>query len=1073
MMLPTADPPVLIGEVHTMSRSFLTSAALLIAALTPVRGQAPVGSIIGVVYDTSGGIVKDARVRVTDKQRASQRDLLTDGVGSFAAPSLFAGVYEVRVEAAGFRTAIRNAIVELGKTTTVDITLEVGATKDVISIEGASAQIEYDSHSIDGVVNRQQIDDLPLNGRSFLQLAFLEPGVAASATPLGQYNRQFDVSVLGGMSDTTRITIDGENVSDPVNGGTAQNLSQEVVQEFQISSVNFDLSTGIAAGGAINIVTRGGTNNFHGTGFFYFRDHNMAAYPALRRDPLNPDPFFARRQAGFTFGGPIRKDSLFFFTSYEHTNQHGVFSANPVEPAFKSFAVVYGAPYHGNQFDTRLDYRVSAKHNAFLRYSHDGNDSLGQHADNSLPSNWTENTNYSDSGTFSVVSAFTTHLVNEFRFGETYWKNNNTPPSANACPGCLGLGGPQVMVIGSGLEFGNTTNSPQSRNIRRYIFSDNTTWQKGAHRIKFGGEWEYEFGVGTYGYLEPGYIILYSPTQVAGYNSIVPASLQIPLRTSFSSLADVLSLPLYELITAVGETGQPPQFQRGKADHNNRTHLYIQDTWKLSQRLSVNFGLAHSYESNLINYDLTKPSFLAPIFGQGGLAAPPHQGKNFSPAFGFNWAPTKNNKTVIRGGFGIYYDTIDITDRLIERGYLGPLGTGRPIVTGSVFPNPIGPGTIQFTTGPTRFTGALAEQLLPQLRAGLAQQLMINPNNTDLTIRNINIFKTTNGVNGDLIKNNFRVPYSEHFSIGAQHQISNNFVISADFVFRHFLHNELFGVDVERFQSLTPVLPVCSAANATNPVAQCANGPITALLSEGHGTYKGLMMKADKRFARRFQLLLSYALQSNKQISESQYDGGATSGGIYNLNNYDASYGNVSPRHILNVSGSITLRYGFNVSFISSFQSRQPFQPFIPGVDLTGSGINGFALPGSGYYDFNFGKGKSDLVTLVNQYNSSYAGKSGPIPGQVFPKITLPADYDFGRNFNSQDLRISKTVGFATERLKLKVFGEVFNLFNYANLNAYSNNLAGSGFGQPAERTRQIFGTGGPRAFQFGARLSF
>jgi len=359
------------------------------------------------------------------------------------------------------------------------------------------------------------------------------------------------------------------------------------------------------------------------------------------------------------------------------------------------------------------------------------------------------------------------------------------------------------------------------------------------------------------------------------------------------------------------------------------------------------------------------------------------------------------------------------------------------------------------------------------LRAGLAQQLMINPNNSDLSIRNLNVFKTTNGVNGDLIKNNFRVPYAEHFSIGAQHQFSNEFVLSADLVFRHFVHNELFGVDLERFQSLNPILPVCSAANATNPFAQCANGPITGLLSEGHGFYKGLLVKADKRFARRYQVLASYALQSNRQLSESQYDGGATSGGIYNLNNFEASYGNVSPRHILNVSGTVSLPLGFTVSFISSFQSRQPFQPFIPGVDLTGSGINGFALPGSGYYDFNFGKGKSDLATLVNQYNSTYAGKTGPIPGQVFPKITLPANYELGRSFNSQDLRISKAFSLHTERVKLKLFGEVFNLLNYANLNAYSNNLTGSGFGQPAERTRQIFGTGGPRAFQFGGRLNF
>lgn len=1054
----------------------MTKYSVLALALVALSGfaQAPVGTLRGVITDSSGGIVKSAHVTITDKQRSSQRDLLTDAVGAFAAPALSAGEYEVKVEAPGFRTALRLATVEIGVTTTANITLELGPTRDVVNIEATSAQVDYDSHTIDGVVHRQQIEDLPLNGRSFLQLAFLEPGVAASATPLGQYNRQFDVSVLGGAADTTRITVDGEIVNDPINGGTAQNLSQEVVQEFQISSVNFDLSTGIAAGGAVNIVTRGGTNQYHGTGFFYFRDHNMAAYPALQRDPLNPDPFFARRQTGFTFGGPIIKDKLFFFTAYEHANQQGVFSFNPSDPAFKGFAGTFGAPYHANQFDTRIDYRLNQKHNAFIRYSHDGNDSFGQHADNSLPSNWAENTNYSDSGTFSLISAFTNNLVNEFRFGETFWNNQNHPPAADECPGCLGVGGPQVMVIGAGLEFGNTTNSPQSRLVRRYIFSDNATWQHGAHRIKFGGEWEYLYGVGTYAYLEPGYLILYSPSQVAGYNSLVPASLQIPVKSSYNSLADILSLPLYELVTAVGETGQPPQFQRGNADHNNRTHLYLQDTWKISPRLTVNFGLAHSFESNLINYDLSKPAFLTPIVGANGLTPPQHQKKNFSPAIGFNWSPLPDNKTVIRGGFGIYYDTIDITERLIERGFLGPLGTGRPIVTGSIFPNPIGPGTIQFTSAPTRFTGGLAEQLLPTLRGLLAQELNQNPANTDLTVRNINVFKTTNGTNGDLISNHFRVPYSEHFSIGAQHQLSNDFVVSADFVYRHFVHNQIYGIDLERYQSLAPVLPRCNAANAISPVAQCANGPITGLLSDGRGTYKGLLVKADKRFSKRYQLLASYALQSNQQMSDTQYDGGATSEGIYNLNNYDASYGNISPRHILNVSGTVNLPWGLQASFISSFQSRAPFQPFIPGIDLTGSGINGFALPGSGYNQFNFGLGKSDLVTLVNQYNQTYAGKNGPIPGQVFPKITLPANYDFGRNFNSQDLRITKYIPTRTERVKLKIFGEVFNLFNYANLSGYSNNLTNpSGFGQPSERTRQIFGTGGPRAFQLGARLNF
>src|SRR5437763_8527921 len=168
-----------------------------------------------------------------------------------------------------------------------------------------------------------------------------------------------DVSILGGDPDRTRIAVDGARVNDSVDGGTQQNFSQEIVQEFQVSSVNFDLSTGITAGGAINVVTRTGSNQFHGSGFFFFRDHNMSAYPALQRDPLAPDPFFARRQTGGWLCGPVIKNRLFFCGSYEHNNQRGVYSALPSDPAFRSLATVTGSPLHEDMVTARLDYRVS------------------------------------------------------------------------------------------------------------------------------------------------------------------------------------------------------------------------------------------------------------------------------------------------------------------------------------------------------------------------------------------------------------------------------------------------------------------------------------------------------------------------------------------------------------------------------------------------------------------------------------------------------------------------------------------------------------------------------------------
>ncbi|MCU0246438.1 MAG: carboxypeptidase regulatory-like domain-containing protein, partial [Bryobacter sp.] len=311
--------------------------------------QAPIGVIAGTVTDDSGAVVVGASITVTNKATGLKREIVSNSEGQYNAAALFAGEYEVRVEMKGFRQVVRDAAVVTGSTTTVDITLPVGATTEVVNVDAASAQISYDSHKIDGVIKRDQIENLPLNGRSFLQLAFLEPGVGVGTQSLAQYNAQFSVSVLGGSSGQTAITVDGGNIRNSINGGTGQNLSQEVVEEFQISSANFDLSTGIAASGAVNVVSRSGGNQYHGSAYFFFRDHNMSAYPALRRNDFNPDPFFARRQYGFWASGPIKKDKLFFFFNLENNNQDAVVTVQPNSPYFASFAENASNPYNGKQ----------------------------------------------------------------------------------------------------------------------------------------------------------------------------------------------------------------------------------------------------------------------------------------------------------------------------------------------------------------------------------------------------------------------------------------------------------------------------------------------------------------------------------------------------------------------------------------------------------------------------------------------------------------------------------------------------------------------------------------------------
>ena len=241
--------------------------------------------------DDSGAVIPNATVTIVNKATNGARTATTNAEGFYSAPALAAGDYEVKAELKGFKTLVRPATVQIGESTQVNMPMSLGATTEVVTVEAATAQINYESHNIQGVIPRSTIQDLPLNGRSYLQLAQLEPGVTVSTGTVAQFNVLFTVSVLG-AGNRTAVTIDGGNVSDNIDVGggmSSMNFSQDMVQEFQISEVNFDLATPIAAGGAINVVTRSGSNDWHGSAIFFYRDHNMAAYPNLQRIPAGAE----------------------------------------------------------------------------------------------------------------------------------------------------------------------------------------------------------------------------------------------------------------------------------------------------------------------------------------------------------------------------------------------------------------------------------------------------------------------------------------------------------------------------------------------------------------------------------------------------------------------------------------------------------------------------------------------------------------------------------------------------------------------------------------------------------------
>ena len=283
-------------------------------------------------------------------------------------------------DAKGFKHLAREAIVEAGITTSVDLAMEVGPASEQLTVQAAVPQMSYESHEISGIVTPSQIETVPLNGRDYLELAKLEPG--AQQLTSASNNRTL-VPLLGAPAGqngrATRVTVDGGSVMEIGNGGAAMGLSQEVVQEFQVSTVNFDLSTAATASGAINVATRSGTNQLHGSAFIFFRDHHLSAYPGLSRDPSDPDPFFQRQQFGVALGGPIRKDRAFFFGTFERNEQRGVIATELVTPDFAPLSRIVPSPTYADQLTVRTDFQVSEQRISLRQVLARGQTSLSTH----------------------------------------------------------------------------------------------------------------------------------------------------------------------------------------------------------------------------------------------------------------------------------------------------------------------------------------------------------------------------------------------------------------------------------------------------------------------------------------------------------------------------------------------------------------------------------------------------------------------------------------------------------------------------------------------------------------------
>ncbi len=1149
---------------------FLSLISLLAVLLLPGQGiqaQNATGAITGTVADPNGELVSGALVSVKNTATGAVRNLTTRSEGNFVAENLIPGEYEVKIEMKGFNSQLQLLTVQVGVTTSTTFSLSLGQTTQTVEVAGGAPILNTTDSSIGGVVSKQQIESLPLNGRSFLSVAMLEPGVTvtyqATSGVLNQ-NDFFQVGVAGAPSYMTNITVDGARANDRITGGTSQNFSAETVQEFQIGTIGFDLSLGTISAGSVNIVSRSGSNDFHGSAFLFYRDHNIAAYPGLSRacqglandSPLCgntdarkrlDDPFFVRRQYGGTVGGPIKQNKLFFFANYERSDQVGAQPITFTDPLLSGFNHIGKVPFDQHLIGTRLDYTVNDKHTIFIRGNIDKNDSV---AGGGLESTWIASSNYSYQTQFGLTSVLKPTLVNDFRFSYSYYRNRLFPPSQSTCEElasdplyCFGVGGTQINFFG-GLSVGNNANTPQDRHPRTYQFTDNVSWSKGSHRVRFGGNWEHVYSHGSWFRNYAGTFSTFSPLTVQATNPTIYASLPASIKPGYTgrppTFAELLQLPVTgQLTIGIGDGKQPVEYLYDELTTNNHYRLYLQDSWNLTKGFTLNYGLAWSFEDNQPYHLLDRPEYLRPTGIR--LDRIPQDYNNFDPALGFAWSI--GNKTVIRSSVSIHHSSgnrnyLKLQDQIL----IGPAGSGLVSAGSSSVPNPFAdptnprysasqPGTLNFATNaPVDFRAQDMVNQLGDIRAFLEANSAYN--GTDLSIRNIEVRKQAPAAGTEAIFDaDHRTPYTIHVNAGLQRQIMNNLSVSADFVMRRavkFGQNEFMLNDINRWNRFSgyqlfpngvanplpfrnPVIPACSTSRTppadldpNNPKAQCSLGSIYYAVPGILSRYSALQVKLDKRFSDGFMLTGAYALARYTSFNSfTSYD------------DYSENFGlsGAVPKHTFTFSGIWDLpKYGgdsrfakgllngWQLSTIMQMRSRDINSITLGTLDLEGDGLFVFRLPGTKINSFGRGHDAADIRQLVDEYNATYpAPADTPLSqigrdmrdaiGAALPYIVLPENFSSGDSFLTHDLRVTRTIS-VTEKVKLNLIAEGFNIFNIANLTGYSGSLASAAyirptataagrpnpnnnFGRATNRVSPIFGTGGPRAFQFAARISF
>ncbi len=1100
---------------------------LVLAAVA--SGQSFRGSIRGKVADPSGSVIAGAKVTAKNTGTGLLREATTGEDGGYVLAELPAGEYSVTAEAAGLAASVQNVQVNVGLDTTANFDLtKVKQHVEQVTVTEEAPLVESSRDVLGEVVDRTLVVDLPLNGRDFGKLVALVPGATVEPSGVAAIQSGFGQFAINGNRDrSNNYTLDGTDNNDPffnnsalnqtgIGGAPASLLPIDAIEEFNLQS-QFSAEYGRNSGSVVNIVTRSGTNQIHGTLFEFLRNDAMDARNYFNRTPA-PKTAFRNNQFGASLGGPIIKDKTFFFGAYEgqrervgsdftflvptNTSTIGgqavpnqvqlaqqIAAANPPQgstnftpsTAITNLLNLFPQPtaFNGssgtvpgtvadkndvNSLIAKIDHQLNANHQLTARYAFAQSDQvfplggLGGGAASRLPQFAQTSPTRVQVVSASLLSAFSPSRINEIRFGYSRYRTSFSTKDANFDPQTLGfnfgtgqLSLPEIDFGGVFENLGATAYSiPRGRTSQSFQILDNFTWVRGRHTVKFGGEYrriivdsfnnnlargQIEFGSSSFG-PDSGTVCPFTGNDAAYCSD--PA---------VTTLADLyLGSPYYSPANS-GNTQ--------RTTFNNGLSFFAQDDIRVSPTFTFNMGLRWEYfgpisEAHNLLSNLGRDGNLAMVGTDGVNGAYARDLNNFGPRIGFAW--NVRPSTVIRGGYGLYYDYVP-QDLLIANF----------TTSAGLTQNPIGPSAIypfQFNSG--AFNGSAPGPVFT-----LSDPPCAYPCDIFVTPRN------------------FVTPYSQNWNLNMEQELSKAFALQTAYTGGK-------GSKLVRLLDL-------NQADSTGTRPNQNYGAMDALSTVSASTYHALQVTLRGRGWHGLSGFAGYTFSKSLDDASDGIDFNfATVAFPQNSYNLHAEHGpsNFDTRHRLTAAftydvpkfgGPSWIGKGWQFNTIVTAQSGRPV-PIVSANDTSAQNGDVYPTPSNYHQRPNIVPGEP----IINSDWRSAPDSIGYLNGAAFsqPDYASGANLvgsfgNLGRNaiygprFVNVDFSLAKNTQ-VFERLTLQFRAEFFNLFNHPNF-ALPNFFVDPGASQQGlitqtpdqAQTNPGLGGGGPRVVQLALKVVF